>query len=60
MCCSWFLYFGPLSILLRPSLVCLTLMDRYKIWYNPVTLGVPSWLLSFSLLDHVDGLLPSC
>ena len=62
-------------------------MDRYNIWYNPVTLGVsaPSWLFSFSLLlvvpttqlsvfdmtvlfwdiygkilDHADGLLPSC
>ena len=40
---------GPLSIL--PSLVSLTLKDRYQIWYNPVTLGVPSWLLSFSLLS---------
>ena len=52
VCCSWFLYFGPLSILLWPSLVCLTLMDRYNIWYNPVTLGVsaPSWFFSFSLL----------
>ena len=34
MCCLGFLYFGLLSILLRPSLVCLTLMDRYQILYS--------------------------
>ena len=60
MCCLFFLYFGPLSILLWPSLVCLTLVDRYQIWYSPVTCTYDSvkclWLF-FSVTYMVKYLI---